>query len=133
MILLDTQLILWWCYSQQCLPKQVIVEIANNQSKLYVSELSLFEIILKKRAGKLNFEKYTNIVDFSNSIQSKGFNLLPIKQHHFVQHETLEKHKHHKDPYDQLLIAQSRAESMRFLTSDKLLKDYGAEYYPRRK
>ena len=33
----------------------------------------------------------------------------------------------HNDPFDRLLICQSKTEGMRFLTHDSLLSDYGEE------
>ena len=32
---------------------------------------------------------------------------------------------HHRDPFDRLLVAQSRCESMHLLTHDAKLADYG--------
>ena len=136
MILLDTQLILWWCYSPQFLPIKVVKIVAKNQNNIYISELSLLETVLKMRSSKLKFFGLPddfNTSDFAEMILLNGFQWLPITRGHIFQLEKLDKHSKHKDPHDLLLIAQSRVESMRFLTSDKILKDYGAEYYPRKK
>jgi hypothetical protein len=36
---------------------------------------------------------------------------------------------HHKDPFDRLLIAQAKAESMMILTADRSFAQYGVEIF----
>lgn len=52
----------------------------------------------------------------------EGFISLPITGEHALTLETLE--SHHSDPFDRLLIAQAKHESLTLLTHDKTIMKY---------
>ncbi|MEP5613347.1 MAG: type II toxin-antitoxin system VapC family toxin [Cyclobacteriaceae bacterium] len=86
----------------------------ENSSNLYVSSLAMFEILHKKKIGKLDFDIEFNDLDF--------FEWVDLKQTHILQTQNLP--LIHRDPFDRLLIAQSIVEEMPLITSDQHIHQY---------
>ena len=55
----------------------------------------------------------------------QGFRWLPISNVHLLAVANLESDGGHRDPFDRLLVCQSRVEPMLLLTADSQLKHYG--------
>ncbi len=66
--------------------------------------------------------------DIDSIVDDKGFSKLPISLFHGQQAGSLpivmhpNSSREHKDPFDRMLIAQSQAEGMYFMTKDSALK-----------
>ena len=58
----------------------------------------------------------------TKDIESQGFQWLNITPYH--TQVILELPIHHKDPFDRLLIAQAKFETLRVVTYDSIFKDY---------
>ena len=59
--------------------------------------------------------------------EENGYIVLPILNKHVSALETLKRHNDapkHNDPFDRILIAQAKAESLMFLTHDSLIPYY---------
>ncbi|MCY4236719.1 MAG: type II toxin-antitoxin system VapC family toxin [Cyanobacteria bacterium MAG CAR2_bin_4] len=128
-LLLDTHLILWWIDGHPYLPEAVVSRVLSKNVEAFVSQISLLEMAIKVRLGKLNLPVPLEEID--REIVRRGFHWLQLQNSHLLALAELEICKNHKDPFDQLLIAQSRMESMELITSDKTLEFYGAKFYPR--
>jgi PIN domain nuclease of toxin-antitoxin system len=90
-------------------------DIAGPGNDVFASTVSLFEIMVKVRTGKLR-------VDMKELIEGpdlQGFQLLPLTERHVMEMEKLPVHADHKDPFDHQLIAQAIAEDMFFLSFDR--------------
>ena len=55
--------------------------------------------------------------------QECGFELLPLDLPHLLTLEQLP--RHHRDPFDRLLVAQSISESLLLLSADSAFRAYG--------
>ncbi len=84
---------------------------------VYVSAATAWEIATKVRQGKLQFRG-----DLADLIP-EGFQPLPIRIDHAIASANLP--MHHRDPFDRMLIAQARIESLDLLTGDAGLGAYG--------
>lgn len=95
-------------------------EITNIDNKCYVSIASLWEIAIKINLGKLSikfsFEK------FASFLSDNDIEMLPIAFDHLIQLSSLE--KHHRDPFDRIIIAQGMVENLTILTKDQYFPDY---------
>ena len=118
--LLDTHAFLWATGSKADsarLGKLARETIEDEGSELYVSCISIFEITLKHRSGKL--PEYTPIVnDYSKAligIEAKELQL-NWEQAHLAGNMAWE----HKDPFDRMLAAQAQAEGMVLISCDKI-------------
>lgn len=113
-VLLDTHVLLWFVTNDRRLANRLnlIVDPGND---VFVSAISLFEISVKVRTGKLR----SDIKALLGEIDQQGFQLLPLTERHVLEMETLPVHADHKDPFDHQLIAQAIAEDMVFLSFDR--------------
>lgn len=90
----------------------------GNESELFLSVASIWEIILKRWA--LNIPQPSDWV--RRHADSLGLALLPIRPKHVYELENLP--EIHKDPFDRLLIAQAIVESLPILTDDRKIRSY---------
>ncbi len=116
-LLLDTHAFLWWLNDDARLGPRARRAIENPENFVYVSVASAWEIALKRTAGKL--EAPGDIADW---IEQSAFTDLPIEVEHAVASAELP--KHHKDPFDRLLVAQARLEGMTLVARDDELDAY---------
>ena len=87
--------------------------IEDPGNDVLVSVVSLWEIVVKVRVGKLE----ADIRKIADAVEREGFALLDISTAHL---RTLaELPMHHRDPFDHLLIAQALAEDTTFLSEDR--------------
>lgn len=114
--LIDTHVLLWWYEDPSKLKESTLKIISNRDNSIYVSDVVIWEIVIKVSIGKLKPKQniYQEI--------EKDFELLPIKSTHIHRIANLE--SIHRDPFDRLLIAQSIEEDMTVITHDKLILKY---------
>ena len=119
--LLDTHTILW----SGALPGKVgpaaIQACRNEESVLYISVASLWEIFIKSSLGKLKLPH--SLEKTFDTIFRCGFVLLPIKVPHMLR--VAELPWHHRDPFDRMIIAQSLCADMPVLSADSEFDSYG--------
>ena len=85
------------------------------------SIVSLWEIAIKQRAGKLNVGVDTVLGVLA---PASRIELLPILPRHLTALSELDVIKDHRDPFDHLLLAQAKAESMTLVTRDRWFDAY---------
>lgn len=120
-LLLDTHLLLWAAGQPERLSKKAQGLLLDTANHLVFSSASLWEIAIKCDLGRKNFT-----VDprrLWQRLLANGYVELPVSGEHAVTTNTLP--RHHKDPFDRILIAQARVETLTLLTSDALLGEYG--------
>lgn len=117
-LLLDTHALLWWLSDDAQLGPYARDLISDPKNDVLVSVVSLWEIQVKVRVGKLTAE----LQDILDEIEAQAFELLPITPAHLVRLGTLP--AHHKDPFDHLLIAQAIVEEATFVSEDRHASNY---------
>jgi PIN domain nuclease of toxin-antitoxin system len=116
-ILLDTQVVLWWLADDPRLGTESRNTIADRLDRIAVSAVSVFEIETKRRLGKL--EAPQGLVE---AIDAEGFELLVLDADQAELAGTLD--WDHRDPFDRLLVAQSRRVKAAILTADRRILDH---------
>ena len=120
-LLIDTHAFLWYAWGNAQLTQTARAAIENPQNQVFVSVASLWEMTIKVSIGKLVLNK--SLEDFwLEQIDENGFRVLPIERPHLLTLAQLP--FHHKDPFDRLLIAQSIADKMPFITGDAAVIPY---------
>ena len=115
-LIIDTHILIWWLIAPEKLKQRHLEIIQNEKNIVYVSIASFFEISLKVKKGKLEFND-----DFENILSENGFQLLPISLKHLEKlQETLFTHQ---DPFDMIIIAQSLSENIELISYDEQFKD----------
>lgn len=117
-LLLDTHALLWWLADDDRLGPEARELIADPGNDVLVSIASLWEIIVKRRVGKLE----ADITEILDAIERQGFTRLGIDAAHLLALEGLP--MLHRDPFDHLLIAQAIAEEASFLSEDRHAPGY---------
>lgn len=116
-LLLDTHILLW----VRAAPDRLLpVERAliDGASLRLISAVSLWEIATLMGLGRIANDQA--LLDVP-----AGFELLPIQPEHCAVYAALP--RLHRDPFDRMLIAQSRCEQVPLLTRDKMIPLYGEE------
>lgn len=112
-VLLDTHAILWWLANDPRLGHRSHEIIEDPGNDIVVSVVSLWEIVVKVRVGKLQ----ADISEILRALEAEAFEFLAVQPAHLEKLSGLP--LHHRDPFDHLLIAQSIAEDIVFMTEDR--------------
>ena len=116
-VLLDTHIFLWAIQEDAKLSAPTKTLIKDAQA-VFVSTASIWELAIKASRGKLNVD----VSMLADAIAPSGFTELPVRVPEAVRVSSLA--FIHGDPFDRILIAQAMVGSMRFLTADRVLKQY---------
>nr|VFJ70897.1 MAG: PIN domain nuclease, a component of toxin-antitoxin system (PIN domain) [Candidatus Kentron sp. FW] len=120
-LLLDTHVFLWLNFEPGKLSDRIRSICSDSDNRIYLSMVSPWEIQIKQQLGKLKFQSpLSKLIDVQ--IEQNDLNLLPITLNHIYALGDLP--PIHKDPFDRLLIAQSRVESMKLVSADKKFERY---------
>ncbi|CAN5737632.1 type II toxin-antitoxin system VapC family toxin [soil metagenome] len=120
-VLVDTHTFLWDLNDDSRSSRKARQILSSNEHELFFSLVSLWEIAIKIKTGKLNTIG-SSVAYLRDEMEAYGMRLLPIRYEHILQLETLP--QHHGDPFDRLLIAQAVTESLPVLTGDRAFAKY---------
>jgi PIN domain nuclease of toxin-antitoxin system len=116
-LLLDTHILIWALENNPQLSEVAKKAIINSKNVVFVSAASIWEISIKKAMGKLEVPD-----NLHEEIQQHRFTLLDINYDHA---ELAGKLPYiHKDPFDRMLIAQTKIEKLTLVTKDKQISQY---------
>src|SRR5579863_5221633 len=120
-VLLDTHAVIWSLTELQRLGPRLRRLFRDNAFTPLVSTVTLWEILAKTRAGKLQFagEAETLLRKHLGDLRAL---ILPLRAEHVYAAYRLP--VHHKDPWDRLLIGQALAEDAMLATKDDLIRRY---------
>lgn len=123
-LLLDTQCWLWMQAAPERLSPTASSALENPQNELYLSSASSWEIAIKYRLGKLPLpvppEEYV-----PSRLAGTDIKPLPVVHSHALAAASLP--LVHRDPFDRILLAQAREESLVLATADRVFDRYEAE------
>jgi len=120
-ILLDTCAFLWLASDAKELSDQAKILFQNTDNAVYLSSVSVWEIVVKNKLGKLPLPDTPE--QFINEQCEK----------HFIDNITLDNQSifhltelpiYHRDPFDRMLICQAIEHDLTLLTSDELITQY---------
>jgi PIN domain nuclease of toxin-antitoxin system len=120
-ILLDTHILLWWLADDPLLSKKARSLITDKKNLVFISAATTWEMMIKKALGKL--ETPDNIAEM---IKENNFKELPITLAHTLTIGQLP--KLHHDPFDRMLVAQAKYESLTLITADEKLTAYDVNH-----
>lgn len=117
-LLLDTHALLWWLADDHQLGPRARKLIEDPDTEVLVSVVSLWEIVVKVRVGRLQ----AHVEDIWEAVLEAGFTVLDIGIAHLLDLVALP--MLHRDPFDHLLMAQARVEGAVFLSQDGYTPSY---------
>ena len=119
--LLDTCTFLWLVEDSPNLPKSVRTVVSSPENAIYLSVVSIWEILVKTATGALTLPEpahdYLTRQRAAHKIDS-----LPLGEDAVVNLSRLP--SVHKDPFDRMLICQALANGFTILTPDKQIASY---------
>jgi PIN domain nuclease of toxin-antitoxin system len=119
--LLDTHAFLWWITNDSRLSARVLHLVRDPSASIFLSVASGWEIAIKVGLGKL--ELTDNLNEFiQDQLTANRIDVLSVQMNHALFVHKLP--KHHRDPFDRLLVAQSLIEGVPLITSDPLIRQY---------
>jgi len=120
--LLDTHVLLWMREEDRRLSKEKWNPVFfGGEHEILFSLVSIWEISIKRSIGKLRLDGATE--DFARTLVTEhGFRQLPLEPHEICGTERLP--MHHRDPFDQLLIAQAIEVGATVVTDDPHWRNY---------
>ena len=118
--LLDTHTLLWYTTDPARLSPHVTHTIQNEENLVFVSAISLWELGIKHKLGKLPEAEPLVVNWFAMVVQLKledlAFSSLHAKEAAGLQWD-------HRDPFDRALAAQARTEHLTLITLDAVFSD----------
>ncbi|MBC7569021.1 MAG: type II toxin-antitoxin system VapC family toxin [Spirosoma sp.] len=109
--LIDTHVLIWYMQGDQRLSDEAIRRLNEPSNIISVSQISLWEITIKASLSRLKIG--IPFVELNTYLLNKGFLILDFN---FADLNTLP--YHHGDPFDRLLIAQSRTNRIPLISNE---------------
>lgn len=119
-LLLDTHILLWAAARPEKLSRKTLRLFDDPDNTLVFSAASLWEIVIKQSLGRDDFD--VNGRQLRRGLLDNGYNELSVTSIHALALDDLP--PLHKDPFDRMLLAQSRVEGFMLLTADKQILQY---------
>jgi PIN domain nuclease of toxin-antitoxin system len=118
--LLDTHVLLWMQDDNDNLSAEIKDILSDSANDLYISIVSIWEIVVKKSLGKLQLDY--SIEELIKSCVLSNIIILPVQPSFLL---TLEKLPfHHRDPFDRLIAATALDLSYNLISKDSNLNKY---------
>ena len=114
---------IWAISEQNKLSENVKAILLNSQNNFWVSKISLFEIAVKLKIGKMP-EFKTSFPEFVNTIYLSGYQMLPMKDEYFDSYNSIAFDESHRDPFDRYLLACAHFEKFSVITKDEKFQLY---------
>jgi PIN domain nuclease of toxin-antitoxin system len=117
-LLLDTHILLWWVTDDARLGPSARALIADPDNRVLISIVSLWEIAVKARIGKLR----ADVDAVVHAAETDGMEHLALTNEHLRVLRDLP--FHHRDPFDHALIAQAITEGATLISDDRWMASY---------
>ncbi len=122
-LLLDTNALIWSLAHHERLSPGASSAIEDPGNDVFVSVVSAWEIEIKTAKGKLH-----QPTDLRAALGAQGFAPLNLEMKHVLAVESLP--RHHRDPFDRILVAQAQVEGLTLVTSDREIRHYPVAVLP---
>jgi PIN domain nuclease of toxin-antitoxin system len=117
-VLLDTQVLVHAYIGDVPLPRKVYTLLSSAETLALVSAVSIMEIAMKHDAGKMKMAA----AETRQAIRDLRLQVIPFELDHALHLYDLP--RHHRDPFDRMLIATAMAEEIPLVGSDREFKKY---------
>ena len=126
MYLLDTNALIILLFGEVADGKlgEESTKIMKTVDKLYLSVVSLWEMSIKIKLGKLDIKR--SISDIEDICNKNGIEIIPVKASHMDMSMSFPLLQDHKDPFDRLIMAVAKSEKMVLISTDERVRR--AEY-----
>lgn len=123
-LLLDTHVLIWWLTDPSRVPEAVRDELLDPVNEVGVSAATAWEIALKRRLGKLDFDG-DFLAAFDERVRDLGFAPRAVTSAHMIRGAEID--AAHKDPFDRMLAGQALVDGLNIVTADRSFANLGVE------
>jgi len=116
-IIIDTHIFLWLASDIKKITKKHFEYIKNTDNNIYLSSLSIAEIMIKKSIGNLDFDGDILVI-----LDEMGIDVLDFDGNSALLLGSLP--FHHRDPFDRMIISQSITNKYSIISVDRKFKLY---------
>lgn len=121
-LLLDTHTLVWAALAPSRLSLRARDLIVDPENDRMVSAASAYEIEYKRQRDPDLSRLPTDLDELRDALV---FEWLPVDEGHATQAGRLP--RHHRDPWDRIIVAQALAENLTVISADKAFPIYGAK------
>lgn len=118
-LLLDTHALIWWLTDSPRLSRTARVAIADSDNVVLASAASGYEIANKQRLGRLSGRVAQ---DLPNALRQARIPVHALTLAHAIAAGLLP--GPHRDPWDQLIMAQALTDDLTVITVDPVFQQY---------
>ena len=123
-LLFDTHSFIWWADEPHKLSRAALAALEDENNRLFVSDANIWEMQIIVQLGKMKLK--LPLEDLIKSQQQNNeIEILQITTERILALNGFP--FHHKDPFDRLLIAQSKVENLTIVTLDPEFPPYGVK------
>ena len=120
--LLDTHTFLWTISGSENIPEATRAAIRSQENDVYVSSVSLWEIAIKSRIGKLDLGNIETD-ELIGHAETMGMELIGLTPEEAISYARLEEDSHF-DPFDRMLIWQAIGRKLTMISKDGDFKKF---------
>jgi PIN domain nuclease of toxin-antitoxin system len=120
-LLLDTCAFLWLTTDAPELSGQAKMMFQSTNNPVYLSSVSVWEIVVKHQLGKLPLPDEPEYF-ISQQCSQHFIEILSLDDKSVFHLSRLP--NHHRDPFDKMLVCQAIEHDLTILTSDRLITQY---------
>ena len=110
-ILLDTHIFLWLASDVEKVSEKHMRSIMDTGNTLYLSSISIAEIMIKKSIGRLDFD-----ADLLPLLDEMGIDVLAFDAASALMLGSLP--FHHRDPFDRMILSQAMTKQYKIISVD---------------
>ena len=125
-ILLDTNVAIYAFARDKRLGDAALEILHDPFNAFYFSAVSVWEVVIKHGVDPSNM-KIDGATFVSSCKQSGGFEL-PLTANQVTLSDTVLDAMGHRDPFDNMLMAQAKINGLEFMTCDKAIVNYGLPF-----
>jgi len=125
-ILLDTHTFLWLRNAPEKIPENVLAAYYDINNDVFLSIASDWEMQIKHQLRKLDLDLPLSTLIEEQCINN-GLQLFPIETQHIFALAELP--LHHKDPFDRLILIQSKLDNLKLASADTVFEHYDVNLF----
>ena len=125
-ILLDTHTFLWLQTEPEKVSEKVLDAYFDINNNVFLSMASVWEMQIKYQLGKLELDLPLRTI-IQEQCKNNGLQILPIETSHIFALADLP--FHHKDPFDRIILIQSKLENLKLASLDTVFHQYAVELF----